>query len=105
MPHSSGQPQRPAAPSRAHFMPDGSMLCTAEPKSARELRVGWWVEVEGEPWRITDMRSTGDHGRVVHLAGRRPLTLTSTGTVPVYRVQAPPVRGARAGADSGIRRA
>lgn len=106
MRHNQEQPHRPATPPRAHLLPDGSTLCAPEPRTARELRIGWWIRVDKEPRCIVDMRSTGGNGRVVHLEGRtaRPLRLAATDTVPVYRVVKAPTARAAGGPDAAARR-
>ncbi|SEM01360.1 hypothetical protein [Streptacidiphilus jiangxiensis] len=55
-------------------------LCTA-----LALHVGDWLELDGKPWQITDLRFRCDGGRVVHLAGRPPFTMGPRSALPVYR--------------------
>lgn len=83
------------APSdRAHTLPDGTVLHSPEPRQARDLRIGWWVKVNDEPWRIVDLRFRNGDGKVVHLKGGRPLTLNAHDTVPVYVMRPPATRAA-----------
>lgn len=74
-----------------HQLANGSRLMSPQPYAPSMLRVDQWVRVDGEPWRIADMRQTAGGGRVVHLdGGHPPLSLTSAETLPVYTVTPAP---------------
>ncbi|RAG83196.1 hypothetical protein DN069_23460 [Streptacidiphilus pinicola] len=55
------------------------------PSTALSLHLGDWVELDGRPWQITDLRYRCDGGRIVHFAGRPPYVMGPRSTVPVYR--------------------
>jgi hypothetical protein len=55
------------------------------PCTALGLRLGDWVELDGRPWQITDLRYRCDGGRIVHCAGRPPYSMGPRSTVLVYR--------------------
>jgi hypothetical protein len=55
------------------------------PSTAISLHLGDWVELDGRPWQIMDLRYRCDGGRIVHLAGRPPHVMGPRSTVPVYR--------------------
>ncbi|WP_042404477.1 hypothetical protein [Streptacidiphilus carbonis] len=70
-------------------LPDGRRLVAPQPQLANSLELGMWISLEGRPYRITDMRSRMEGGRVLHLAGHAPHSMTSLATIPVYTVAEP----------------
>ncbi|KUM97356.1 hypothetical protein AQI95_41795 [Streptomyces yokosukanensis] len=78
---------------RIHTLLDGTRLSAPQPIPARELRINQWLCLDEEPWQVVDLRARGGGGsRVVHLHGRRPLTMSDHEAVLVYTVSAAPVR-------------
>ena len=70
-------------------LPDGRRLVQSASATARELQRHQWVQVDGRPWFITDLRAHGTGGRILHLAGRGPHTMTMMGSVITYTVLPP----------------
>jgi hypothetical protein len=81
-----------------HQLPDGSRLMTPQSTPTSDLRRDQWVRVDGEARRIADLRQNAGGGRIVHLDGHPPLSLTRADALPVYAVVPAPVRV------SGVRR-
>jgi hypothetical protein len=84
---------RPPVPSQspAFRLPDGTVLRTPRPVAPHVLTVGAWVEVDGRPRCVADLRMRVGGGRLVHLVGRpqRIVPLSARDTIGLYTATAP----------------
>ena len=55
---------------------DGSLLVDPKPVHPRALQRDMWIQTADGPAQIIDLRVRPGGGRVVHLAGTRPLGLS-----------------------------
>jgi hypothetical protein len=53
--------------------------------TALTLQRGDWVELDGRPWEITDLRYRCGGFRIVHFADRPPHVMGPLSTIRVYR--------------------
>jgi hypothetical protein len=60
------------------------------PLKPTELQLNQWVCLDGQAFRITNMRAVGVTGRMVELAGHAPVYIRAGGTLIGFEVAPPP---------------
>lgn len=71
-------------PRRAWRLSDGSYLVNPEPRPPNALRLRQWVCLDGQAYRIVNMRQIGVGGRLVELTGHSPVYVSAADTLLVF---------------------
>jgi hypothetical protein len=80
-----------------HFeLSDGTLLIDPKPVHPRSLQRQMWIQTADGPAQIIDLRMRAGGGRIVHLAGGRPLSLSERDAALVFtHVPTPAARPGR----------
>lgn len=73
-------------PRRARGLSDGPYLMNPEPRPPNALQLRQWVYLDGQAYRIVNMRQVGVGGRLVELTGHPPVYVSPADTLLVFTV-------------------
>ncbi|WP_225846871.1 hypothetical protein [Streptomyces sp. HPF1205] len=75
---------------RGWALSDGSYLVNPEPRGPTALHLRQWVCLDGQAYRIVNLRQVGVGARLVELTGHPPVYVSATDTLLVFSVMPAP---------------